>query len=73
VWWRACARGVCVSRAEHCPKPLLRLLAEPSSLLLQGVVDLVAMTGITWNGEELGASFDIGEIPESMKEQVGQG
>ena len=28
------------------------------------------MKGITWNGEELGASFDVGDIPESMKEQV---
>ena len=28
------------------------------------------MKGITWNGEELGASFDIGEIPDSLKDQV---
>ena len=41
-------------------------LLEP----LQGVVDLVAMTGITWNGEELGASFNVGDVPDSMKEQA---
>ncbi len=35
-------------------------------------MDLVTMKGITWNGEELGASFDIGEIPESMKEQAAE-
>ena len=28
------------------------------------------MKGITWNGEELGASFDIGDIPDSMKDQA---
>ena len=38
----------------------------------QGVVDLVTMKGITWNGEELGASFDIGEIPDDMKEQAAE-
>ena len=31
------------------------------------------MKGITWNGEELGASFDIGDIPDNMKDQVSGG
>ena len=37
---------------------------------LQGVVDLVKMKGITWRNEDLGAKFDIGEIPEDLKEQA---
>ena len=43
---------------------------HPDPHLSQGVVDLVTMKGITWNGEELGASFDIGDIPAGMQEQV---
>lgn len=35
-----------------------------------GIVDLVTMKAITWNGEELGASFDIVDIPEDLKEQA---
>ena len=37
---------------------------------LQGVVDLVKMKGITWRNEDLGAKFDIGEIPADLKEQA---
>ncbi|CAL8471053.1 g10595 [Coccomyxa elongata] len=36
----------------------------------RGVVDLVAMNAITWDGEELGASFDVGPIPEDLQEQA---
>jgi elongation factor G len=32
-----------------------------------GVVDLVRMKGIVWSGEELGAKFDIVDIPENMQ------
>ncbi|MFZ9995702.1 MAG: elongation factor G [Pelagibacteraceae bacterium] len=37
---------------------------------LQGVVDLVKMKGITWRNEDLGAKFDIGEIPADLKDQA---
>ncbi|CAB1106417.1 unnamed protein product [Ectocarpus sp. CCAP 1310/34] len=30
-----------------------------------GVIDLVAMTAITWNGEELGANFDVTPLADS--------
>ncbi|KAK9809333.1 hypothetical protein WJX73_006221 [Symbiochloris irregularis] len=37
----------------------------------EGVFDLVSMKAITWNGEELGASFDTtDEIPKGMEEDV---
>eukprot|EP01023_Acetabularia_acetabulum_P010796 TRINITY_DN1491_c0_g1_i1.p1 TRINITY_DN1491_c0_g1~~TRINITY_DN1491_c0_g1_i1.p1 ORF type:complete len:770 (+),score=195.69 TRINITY_DN1491_c0_g1_i1:141-2450(+) len=34
----------------------------------QGVVDLVTMKALIWNGEELGASWDETDIPEDLKE-----
>uniref|UniRef100_A0A061R211 Elongation factor G, mitochondrial n=1 Tax=Tetraselmis sp. GSL018 TaxID=582737 RepID=A0A061R211_9CHLO len=36
----------------------------------QGVVDLVQMKAIIWNGEEMGATFDVVDIPEDMKEMA---
>ncbi|MSY73344.1 MAG: GTP-binding protein, partial [Actinobacteria bacterium] len=33
-----------------------------------GVVDLVRMRAIVWSGEELGATFDIVDIPSDMRE-----
>lgn len=38
----------------------------------QGVVDLVAMNAIVWQNEELGAKFDVVEIPADLKEQAKQ-
>ncbi len=35
-----------------------------------GVIDLVQMKTITWNDESLGANFDIGDIPENLKDQA---
>ena len=32
-----------------------------------GVVDLVAMNAVVWQGEDLGASYDIVDIPEDMQ------
>lgn len=34
----------------------------------KGVVDLVKMKAILWDGEQLGASFDYFDIPEDLKE-----
>lgn len=36
----------------------------------EGVIDLVQMKAIIWNGEELGASFDIVDIPADYQEQA---
>jgi elongation factor G len=36
----------------------------------QGIVDLVTMDAWVWNGEELGASWDVVEIPDHLKEQA---
>jgi len=35
-----------------------------------GVIDLVEMNALVWNGEELGASWDVTEIPADMKEKA---
>ena len=35
-----------------------------------GVIDLVQMKAIKWNGEELGASFDVTDIPDDLKEKA---
>ena len=36
----------------------------------RGVVDLVAMNAIVWEDEELGAKFNIVDIPEDLREQA---
>ncbi|MFK7902011.1 MAG: elongation factor G, partial [Nitratireductor sp.] len=36
----------------------------------QGVVDLIEMNALIWNGEELGASWDVVEIPDDLKEKA---
>ncbi len=38
----------------------------------QGVVDLVTMKAWIWSGEELGASWDVVDIPEEMAEQAAE-
>ncbi|KAI8468230.1 MAG: chloroplast elongation factor G [Monoraphidium minutum] len=38
----------------------------------KGVVDLVAMKAIVWNGEELGAKFDIVDIPADMADKAAE-
>ena len=37
-----------------------------------GVVDLVRMESIIWDGEALGAKFTVGPIPEDMQEQAAE-
>jgi elongation factor G len=34
-----------------------------------GLIDLIEMKALVWQGEELGAKWDVVEIPEDMKEQ----
>jgi elongation factor G len=38
----------------------------------KGVVDLVEMRGIVWQGEDLGAKFDIVPIPDDMVDQAAE-
>ena len=47
--------------------PLVLTLPIGAEEGFKGVVDLVQMKSITWDGEELGATFDVGEIPEDLK------
>jgi len=62
-----------------CVDTIIELLgATPAVLQLPigteadflGVVDLVQMKSIIWNDESLGAKFEVGEIPEDMKEKA---
>ena len=39
---------------------------------LKGVVDLVEMRAITWQGDELGAKFEYGPIPADMADKVAE-
>ncbi|CAM6127727.1 unnamed protein product [Calypogeia fissa] len=52
--------------------PLVLQLPIGSEETFQGVVDLVKMQAIVWNGEELGARFDYVDIPENMAEQAAE-
>lgn len=36
----------------------------------EGVIDLVRMKSIIWKGDALGAEYEVGEIPENMKEDA---
>lgn len=48
--------------AEHAQIPI------GSEERFQGIVDLVRMKAVVWNGEQLGASFEDREIPEDLVE-----
>ncbi len=37
---------------------------------LEGIVDLVAMEGVVWKGEDLGASFERIEVPANLKDEA---
>jgi elongation factor G len=55
-----------------------RLKANPVALQLpigaedklKGVVDLVEMKAILWRDETLGATYDVGEVPEDLREEA---
>lgn len=53
-------------------KPAVLQLPIGAEDRFAGIVDLVTMKAVTWNGEELGASFDIVGIPEDLKEQAAE-
>ena len=51
-------------------KPLVLQLPVGAEAELKGVVDLVKMKAIIWQNEDLGAKFDIVDIPEDLKEKA---
>ncbi|TKY55411.1 Elongation factor G-2 [Spatholobus suberectus] len=51
-------------------KPLVIQLPIGSEDSFKGVVDLVRMKAIVWSGEELGAKFDIVDIPADLQKQA---
>ena len=51
-------------------RPLVIQLPIGSESGFKGVVDLVAMKGLVWREENLGADFEVTEIPEDMREQA---
>ena len=62
---------MCVSMIKErlgC-KPLVLQLPIGSESDLKGVIDLVKMKAIVWQNEDLGAKFDIVDIPADLKEK----
>ncbi|MBQ0819890.1 elongation factor G [Microvirga sp. HBU67558] len=51
-------------------KPVCLQLPIGAESNFQGVVDLIKMKAIVWNGEALGASFSEEEIPADLKDQA---
>ncbi len=51
-------------------KPLVLQLPIGSEAELKGVIDLVKMKAIIWQNEDLGAKFDIVDIPADLKEKA---
>jgi translation elongation factor EF-G len=54
-------------------KPAVIQLPIGSEESFKGIIDLVKMKAVVWNGEELGAKFEEVDIPEDMKVGDGQG
>lgn len=52
--------------------PVIMQLPIGAEADFEGVIDLIQMKAIVWNGEELGASFDTVDIPEQFKEQAAE-
>ena len=51
-------------------KPLVTQIPVGIEASLKGVVDLVKMKAITWKDENLGADFELIEIPEDLKDKA---
>ncbi len=51
-------------------KPLVIQLPIGSESEFKGIVDLVAMNAVVWRDEQLGAKFDVVEIPADMMEEA---
>ena len=53
-------------------KPLVLQIPVGIEADLKGIVDLVKMKAVIWQNEDLGAKFDLVDIPEDLKEKVSQ-
>jgi elongation factor G len=53
-------------------KPLVLQLPIGSEADLRGIVDLVKMKAVVWQNEDLGAKFDVVDIPADLKEKADQ-
>ena len=53
-------------------KPVCLQLPIGSENNFQGVIDLIKMKAIIWNGEALGASFEEVDIPADLKDQAAE-
>ncbi len=53
-------------------KPLVLQLPVGAESDLKGVVDLIKMKAIIWQNEDLGAKFDIVDIPSELKDKADQ-
>ncbi len=51
-------------------KPLVLQIPVGAEAELKGVVDLVKMKAVIWQNEDLGAKFDIVDIPSELKEKA---
>ncbi len=52
--------------------PIVTQLPIGNEASFKGVVDLVHMRAVVWQGDDLGAKFDYEDIPEDMKEQAAE-
>ena len=52
--------------------PMVIQLPIGSEAEFEGVVDLIEMRAIVWNGEELGASFEYLDIPANLADQAAE-
>jgi elongation factor G len=57
-----------VSKLGTTPLPLQ--IPMGSAETFEGVIDLVGMRSIRWNREALGATFEYGPIPDSLREEA---
>ena len=53
-------------------KPLVLQIPVGAEADLKGVVDLVKMKAIIWQNEDLGAKFDVVDIPADLKDKANQ-
>ncbi|MDC1151040.1 elongation factor G, partial [Pelagibacteraceae bacterium] len=51
-------------------KPLVLQLPVGSEADLKGIIDLVKMKAVIWQNEDLGAKFDVVDIPEELKDKA---
>src|SRR5690242_2459385 len=63
-------RGVSMIKDRLKANPVPLQIPIGSEENYKGVVDLVEMKGIVWNDESLGATYEIIEIPEELKDQA---